>query len=58
MDEQIVAELVTIKRLIIFALMRNGASQGEVAKTLGVGQSQVSRMFAGTEKTKRKRVKG
>jgi predicted transcriptional regulator len=58
MDEQIVVELVTIKRLIIFALMRNGASQGEVAKALGIGQSQVSRMFAGTEKTKGKRVKG
>jgi len=53
MDEQIVSELATIKRLLIFALMRNGASQEDVAKALGVDQSQVSRMFA-KEKRARK----
>lgn len=40
-------ELVAIKRLLIFGLLRDGASQAEVAAALGVNQSSVSRMFPG-----------
>lgn len=41
------AELVAIKRLVVLALLRSGASQRQVAAALGVSQSQVSRMFPG-----------
>lgn len=41
------AELAAIKRLLVFALLRDGATQKEVASALGVDQSQVSRMFEG-----------
>lgn len=41
------AELVAIKRLMVFSLLRSGASQKHVATALGVDQSQVSRMFPG-----------
>jgi len=44
-DDPVLAELIAIKRLLIFALMKNGASQGEVAEALGVNQSTISRMF-------------
>jgi transcriptional regulator with XRE-family HTH domain len=40
-------ELITIKRLLIFALLRSGASQRDVAAALGVDQSFISRLFAG-----------
>jgi len=45
MADAIVAELIALKRLAIFALLRDGASQTQVAAALGVNQSQVSRMF-------------
>lgn len=35
-----------IKRLLILGLMRNGASQSEIAKSLGINQSSISRLFA------------
>jgi predicted transcriptional regulator len=57
MDDKILSELVAIKRLFIFTLMKNGASQGEVAKGLGVDQSRVSRMFAPREKPRQGRAK-
>ena len=41
------AELVSIKRLLTFALLRSGATQKEVAIALGVVQSSISKMFAG-----------
>lgn len=41
------AELVSIKRLLVFALLKSGATQNEVAAALGVGQATVSRMFPG-----------
>jgi hypothetical protein len=40
------AELIAIKRLMVFQLLRSGASQQEVAAALGVGQSSISRMFS------------
>ncbi len=45
--DPILAELVAIKQLMVFSLLRYGASQRDVAAALGVGQSQVSRMFPG-----------
>ena len=39
------SELAAIKRLLIFALLRAGASQKEIARALGVNQSSISRMF-------------
>ena len=43
--DSVLRELESIKRLLIFALMRGGASQGDIAKALGVNQSSISRMF-------------
>ncbi len=45
--DPVLAELVAIKRLMMFALLRSGASQEHVATALGLSQSQVSRMFPG-----------
>lgn len=44
---QELVELISIKRLLIFDLLRSGASQQEVAAALGVNQSSISRMFPG-----------
>jgi predicted XRE-type DNA-binding protein len=41
------AELVAIKRLLTFALLKSSATQKEVAAALGVAQSSISKMFAG-----------
>ncbi len=41
----VLRELEDIKRLLLLALLRGGASQGEVAKALGVSQPSISRMF-------------
>ena len=41
------AELVAIKRLLTFALLKFGATQNEVAAALGVSQSTVSKLFPG-----------
>ncbi len=43
--EPVLGELQTIKRLLVFALIRDGASQTDVAAALGIDRSQVSRMF-------------
>jgi len=43
--DPVLTELVTIKRLLVFALLKSGASQAQVAAALGVAQSQISRMF-------------
>lgn len=45
--DPVLDELVAIKRLMVFALLRGGASQKQVAAALGVDQSRVSRMFPG-----------
>ena len=39
------ALLGDIKKLLIFALQKNGASQAEIARALGVNQSSISRQF-------------
>ena len=51
------AELVAIKRLLILALRRSGASQDEVAGALEIDQSQVSRMLASKSSGQRRRQK-
>ena len=43
--DPVLAEMQSIKRLLVFGLLRSGASQGEIAMALGVNQSNVSRMF-------------
>lgn len=44
-SDPITAELIAIKRLLIFDLLRNGAKQEQVAVALGISQSAVSKMF-------------
>jgi len=43
----VLRELEDIKRLLVLALLRGGASQAEIAKALGVSQPSISRMFPG-----------
>jgi len=43
--DPLVMELVAIKKLLIFALLRSGASQAQIGMALDMDQSQVSRMF-------------
>jgi len=46
MDETaILDELTAIKRLLIFALVKEGATQSQIAGALGTSQSQISKMF-------------
>ncbi len=48
----VLRELEDIKRLLMLALLRDGVSQAEIAKALGVSQPSISRMFpGGIEKT-------
>jgi predicted XRE-type DNA-binding protein len=51
-EAPIIAELVAIKRLLIFSLLQAGNSQGQLAAALGVDQSQISRMMKPPKKTK------
>lgn len=44
--ENISAELTYIRKLLVLALSRAGASQDEIADALGVSQSWISRMSA------------
>lgn len=44
-DEQLFVEVSAIKRLLLYALIRDGASQDDIAMALGINQSTVSRMF-------------
>jgi len=46
-----------IKRLLILALLRSGASQGDVAKGLGINQSSVSRLLAEGSAKKAKKTR-
>lgn len=43
-EDALHSELVSIKRLLVFALLKSGSSQSEIAAVLGVHQSQISRM--------------
>jgi len=53
---EIATALEHIKRLLIFALLRNDASQAELGAALGMSQSSVSRLIPGMSSgRKRKR---
>lgn len=52
-ENEMMDELVAIKRLLIFALLQQpGITQGQIATALGVSQQQVSRMVSGGGKAK------
>ena len=51
-------QLEAIKRLLIFGLLKTGATQKEIAAALGIDQSVVSRMFGGALRQTAKTHKG
>lgn len=50
--EKMITVLEDIKKLLVLSLVKNGVSQEEVAKALGVNQSSISRLF-GKSKVKK-----
>lgn len=46
-DDQVLGELIAIKKLIVLALIDGGMSQEQVSVALGIDRSQVSRLFPG-----------
>lgn len=44
-EQNLLDELQAIKKLLVFALLREGATQSQIANTLGTSQSQISKMF-------------
>jgi predicted transcriptional regulator len=44
-----------IRRLLIYGLIRNGASQGQVATALGTTQATVSRLLSAAKKSPKRR---
>lgn len=44
-DQQILKELVAIKKLLILALAKSGMTQSQIASALDVDRTNVSRMF-------------
>jgi len=44
-ENAVLEELTAIKRLLIFALIKDGATQSQIAVALGTSQSQISKMF-------------
>jgi hypothetical protein len=56
--DPILAELMAIKRLIVFSLLKNGATQQQIGSALGLDGSQISRMFpSGSRKATGKTAK-
>ena len=50
-NNEILEELIAIKRLLIFALLQQpGVTQGQIATALGTSQAQISRMLSGKAK--------
>jgi predicted transcriptional regulator len=45
-NDEIVRELLAIKRLLAYKFLQEGMSQASLAAALDVNQSSVSRMFA------------
>ena len=45
LDDRIISELESIKRLLLVALFRNGATQEQLAAALKISQASVSRML-------------
>lgn len=52
---EIANSLDEIRRLLIYALLRNGASQGDVAAALGTTQGTISKLLANAKKPARRR---
>jgi DNA-directed RNA polymerase specialized sigma subunit len=50
--------LINIERLIIFSLMKEGATQSEIAAALGTSQASVSRMFPSPAPRRKKTKRG
>lgn len=44
-NELLLEELVAIRKLLVFALLKGGATQLQIANALGTSQSQISKMF-------------
>jgi hypothetical protein len=44
-DDPLLKELVVIRKLLVYALLRTGASQKQIGAAIGVSQSSISRMF-------------
>ena len=44
-DSQTIKELVAIKKLLILALANSGLTQAQISAALGVGSTNVRRMF-------------
>jgi transposase len=44
-DDPLLNELVIIRKLLVYALLRTGASQKQIGAAIGVSQSSISRMF-------------
>lgn len=56
--DPVLAELTAIKRLIVFSLLKNGATQQQIGSALGLDGSQISRMFpSGSRKATGKTAK-
>lgn len=56
--QMIADELVTIRKLLVFALLDSGISQDKLATAMGVSQSFISRMLTvrrGSDTKKRQR---
>ncbi len=52
-NNEVMEELVAIKRLLVFALLQQpGVTQAQIATALGTSQAQISRMFSGGGKAK------
>lgn len=46
-EDSLVAEVESLKKLLVLLLLKLGASQAEIAGALGVSQPSVSRMIPG-----------
>lgn len=53
--DELLAVAQDIRRLLIALLMKNGVSQAEIAKALGVNQATVSRLLSGSRPSSRGR---
>jgi predicted transcriptional regulator len=45
LTDQAIKELVSIRKLLVLALLRSGLSQSQVAGALDIDRSAISRMF-------------
>jgi len=44
-NDPLLKELVIIRKLLVYALLRTGGSQKQIGTAIGVSQSAISRMF-------------